>query len=88
MKAKEAAITNFINRKVTSLKCDACEGGSWTYDDTLFELREFHGGNMVIGGGAATVPLMTLTCTSCGHVKLFNALVAGLIDKQGNALDG
>jgi hypothetical protein len=48
-------------------------------DDTLFELREFHGGRTVLGSGAIK-PLITISCTSCGNSKMMNAIQLGLVD--------
>lgn len=44
---------------------------------TLLELREFHGGDFILG--TPIVPLVALICNNCGNVILLNALTAGLL---------
>jgi hypothetical protein len=44
----------------------------------IYELREFHGGNMVIGGNSSIVPLVPVTCKVCGNTVLFNPLIVGI----------
>lgn len=61
--------------------CEVCEHQNWMIDDTLFELREFHGGRTVLGSGAIK-PLITISCTSCGNTKMMNAIQMKLIDPK------
>jgi hypothetical protein len=63
------------NQKV----CSICQGQNWNVSDTVFELREFHGGNMVIGG-SAIIPVLTLTCTKCGQTIFLNAMSLGIVE--------
>ena len=60
--------------------CPVCGHNSWTVSDELVEIRPFKGGAMVLGG--ALFPLMVVTCTTCGHTLLFNAVVVGLVQGQ------
>ncbi len=60
--------------------CEICTSTSWNINDTVFELREFHGGNMVIGGNSSIQPLISLTCNNCGNTKLLNAIKLDVID--------
>lgn len=61
--------------------CEVCNQKNWTIDDTLFELREFHGGLTVLGSGAIK-PLITISCTYCANTKLMNAIQLELIDPK------
>ena len=88
MKANDAAVRRFLSERVKEGTCSCCGSKSWSYDDTLFEVREFHGGSLVAGGGVPIMPLLVLTCDTCGSVRFFNALVAGLVDKEGQPTDG
>lgn len=62
--------------------CTVCGHNSWNVSDVLYELREFHGGSMVIGG-SAIIPVSPVTCNNCGNTVLINPLVAGIELKEG-----
>ena len=73
-----------LNRALSKMisVCPACQQrGTLSVMPTLMELREFHGGDFVIGG-SPIVPLVVLTCNNCGNTILINALVVGLLDEQ------
>ena len=85
---------NFDSQKVlTHLKekwkgksCPMCEIGNWNVSDNIFELRKFHGGNLVVSN-TPIVPLVPVTCDNCGNTILVNAVKIGLIkpsNKQDN----
>jgi hypothetical protein len=59
--------------------CEICNQTNWMIDDTLFELREFHGGRTVLGSGAIK-PIITISCNSCGNTKIMNAILLGIVD--------
>jgi RNase P subunit RPR2 len=59
--------------------CEICNQTNWMIDDTLFELREFHGGRTVLGSGAIK-PIITISCNSCGNTKIMNAIQLGIVD--------
>ena len=61
--------------------CEICRTNEWQIDDTLFEIREYHGGATIIGSGAIK-PLITIACSNCGNTKLMNAIKLGLIDTK------
>ena len=63
-----------------SVLCDICSNQDWVLNDRIFELREFQGGNLVIGGQSAVFPVIALSCRKCGKTFFFNALVLGLIE--------
>jgi len=83
MEISESQVRAFLDRVYPQgLKpCDACGHPHWTYDNRVYELREFSGGGLVIGGSQKIIPALALTCTNCGNTKLINALVAGLMPK-------
>ena len=61
------------------VQCPLCQKShSFNAAPTLMELREFHGGDFVVG--TPIVPLAVLTCSHCGNVILLNALSAGLLE--------
>lgn len=65
-----------------NVKCTSCGGQEWIVNDTMFEMREFHGGSMVIGGGSAVLPLATVSCKQCGNTIFFNAISLGLLNEE------
>lgn len=84
MKLNDAQKIKLVD-KLTLLKkskCPMCGEGVWIVNDTIFEMREFQGGNLVIGGGTAILPVVPVTCKQCGHTVFFNALTLGLIDSK------
>lgn len=60
-----------------SRPCALCGTGSWSYDDTLFEVREFAGGTIVTQG--TIKPMVSLSCSNCGAVSFVNAFKTGVI---------
>ncbi|MDD5189860.1 MAG: hypothetical protein PHE50_02325 [Dehalococcoidales bacterium] len=63
----------------TDKKCTCCDNNNWVVSDTVFELREFFSGSIVLGGNNSIVPVIVATCTKCGYIKFFNAIPLGLI---------
>lgn len=62
--------------------CEVCSGREWLMNDTIFELREFEKGKLIIGGKSKVFPVITVTCKSCGHTYFFNAILLGLVSKK------
>jgi len=74
----------YLEHKWGPVSCQMCRQGTWVIGNSLFELREYHGGAVVFGG-APIVPIIPITCSNCGHTVLINALVAGLLKKNGGS---
>lgn len=85
-KENHSKITEHIAKKWSSpAVCQVCKSNSWTVSQEVLELREFHGGSMVLGNNSAIYPIVPITCGSCGNTVLFNPLVAGLdLSKEAN----
>ncbi len=64
--------------------CPVCKNNDWEVSTEVYELREFHGGSMVIGGSSSIIPLSPIICKVCGNTVLINPLLAG-IDLKGAA---
>ena len=88
MKIKDEAVNRFFEQKLPAQRpCESCGGADWTYERTLYELREYEAGALTIGGGSAATPMLAMTCGSCGRTNLYNAVVAGLVDAHGRPVD-
>lgn len=51
---KKVNIEKFIqhlNEKWGNKPCPMCNSKGWNVSDNVYELREFHGGNLVLGNG-------------------------------------
>ncbi len=78
-KIDSAKIIGHLNSKWEGRSCQMCGTGKWNVSDSIFELREYNQGNMVIGGGPI-IPIVPVTCENCGNTILVNAIKAGLIE--------
>ena len=67
-----------LTKKWGPISCQMCHQGQWTVGDTIFELREFYGGGLKVGGGPI-IPVVPVTCSNCGRTVLINAIVAEII---------
>ena len=59
--------------------CSICGNSDWLGEDQAMELRPFNEGRL--GGPGPVVPLLVITCSTCGNTLFFNAILAGLVDK-------
>ena len=76
-----------LSNKWSGRRCPLCNTGNWNVSDKVYELREFHGGGLVIGG-TPIVPVVPVTCDNCGNTVLVNTIVAGLTpQEQGESND-
>jgi len=62
--------------------CPVCQKGDWLISDTIFELRGFNQGSIVIGSDSKVYPVFVLACKECGYTRLFSAISLGLVDKK------
>jgi len=79
MKLNDEQIDQLRNHLQTHFKsvCSVCGGANWQFDDTLFEIRQFLGGSVSTDG--LIKPIAAISCATCGHVILINAIAAGVI---------
>lgn len=63
-------------------KCTVCGNSNWNISDTVFEMREFQGGNLVLGGNQGIYPVIPLTCSTCGNTHFLNAVLLDVLDPQ------
>jgi transcription elongation factor Elf1 len=62
------------------ITCAVCNNTTWSIADSIFEIREFHGGSMVIGGKSRIVPIIIMSCSVCGQILFFNAMSLGIVE--------
>lgn len=74
-------LINHLNEKWKSQPCPMCGSNSWNVSDKIYELREFHDGNLVIGSGSI-FPVVPVSCNNCGNSIFVNALMSGAIEKS------
>lgn len=71
-----------LSEKWQGRACPLCNSGPWSIGSEIFELREFHGGNLVIGAGKI-MPVIGITCDNCGNTVFLNAIKTGLVKGEG-----
>ena len=67
-----------VKEKWKERTCPICGAKEWTVPNCLFELREFSGGKLVIGGGMSVYSVVPVICEPCGYSVFFSATRAGL----------
>jgi hypothetical protein len=60
--------------------CPVCRNEIWTLTDTVYEMREYYSGNLVVGG--SIFPVVSVTCSTCGNSLFFNAIAIGILPKS------
>jgi hypothetical protein len=82
----------FLNEKLNSLgippKCNICSSDEWSASDTIFEVREFQGGSLIIGGNQSIYPVIPISCNKCGNTVFINALRIGVLSPQPPKSEG
>ncbi|HLC88338.1 MAG TPA: hypothetical protein VJG66_04790 [Patescibacteria group bacterium] len=77
---KEILLKRLIHLSKTA--CQSCGNKEWIASENIFEMREFKGGNLVIGGQSAILPVVPVTCKYCGQIIFFNALSLGILNPK------
>lgn len=80
-KADTSKVIGYLKERWAGRPCPMCGHAGWSVQDSVFELREFHGGSMVIGSGPL-IPVVPVTCNNCGNTVLVNAIVAGVVARE------
>ena len=83
-KEKNVNISNVIQHldaKWGNKPCPICDSNSWYVSDKVYELREFHNGNLIVAG-VPIFPVIPVTCNNCGNTVMVSALKAGAIEKS------
>ena len=77
-------VITHLNEKWKNRPCPMCGSNSWNVSDKVYELREFHGGTLMLGNGPI-FPVVPVSCNNCGNSVLVNAIFTGVIDKPNVA---
>lgn len=85
MKLKEESVRQYLEGRGAG-QCSTCGERKWSYDPTIYEMREFTGGGLMIGGNTSLLPVLTVTCSNCGTMKLINPIAAKLLSADGKPL--
>lgn len=84
--AERARALAWVNEKWTASKiCPICATNTWSITEVL-EIKQYEGGNIVLGGGTATYPVFHVMCANCGYTHTFNAVISGVV-KQSSPED-
>jgi len=78
-KADVQKVIEHLNTKWGKRHCPMCGENSWTVSDTVYELREYHGGNVVFGSGPI-YPIVPVSCNNCGNSVMISAIQSGAIE--------
>ncbi len=70
-----------LKKKWNSGVCPMCGSSKWSISETIYELREFHGGDLVLGR-ENVYPIIPVMCSNCGNAIMVNALIAGVIKRE------
>lgn len=85
MVVKEEKLQEYI-KQIKVPACQLCGNNQWGLSDQIFQLLEFDPNGASIGGSA--FPVAAITCKHCGNTLFVNAIVAGLVDKTGESVEG
>jgi len=76
---QQAAIARWFTEKWRDPACSICGEHKWAPNPRLGQIP-----NLPVpgSGGDRTVPVLVITCRSCGHSALINAIFAGVIEEE------
>jgi hypothetical protein len=73
----------FLNEKWKGARCPMCGTANWQVAEGVFQLMQFAGGALIVGGGPV-VPVVPVTCGNCGNTVMVNAIVSRVMPLQGS----
>ena len=79
-KEQSNALKHLNSKWAGERKCSICQSNNWNVHPEIYEMRQFNGGNMVLGG--PVVPLLMVECTNCGNTISMNAIRAGIVSPE------
>lgn len=79
---QQKALAWLEEKWVADRVCPICNARTWSVQNGIAELREFSGGDLIVGGQQGIYPAYLVMCKNCGYMHLFNAIAAGLVEKS------
>jgi predicted nucleic-acid-binding Zn-ribbon protein len=73
------ALIEHLNEKWGVRGCAQCGSTNWELQDSIFELRQFRGGTLVVDG--PLIPVVPVVCRNCGNTVLVNGLIARVVTR-------
>jgi len=64
-----------LNEIWKNQECPICKNKEFSTLSKVFELREFNGGNIIVGEGNQIFPVVPVVCNHCGYSLFFNSIV-------------
>jgi hypothetical protein len=77
----QSRFIEFLRSKWKDEGCPLCHEQNWGVQDKVFELREF--GTELLAG--RVIPVVPVTCLTCGNIVLVSAIVSGAVQKEPEA---
>lgn len=74
VEVNSAKLEKYLRDKWGGRPCPLCHVAKWNIQSSVFELRQYNATGIVAGG--KVIPIIPVTCTSCGNTVLVNAKVA------------
>jgi len=78
--AKKSLFSFLQKRAPTPGPCTLCGNQQWTLGENIWELREYKGGDLVVGG--VLLPVIPVFCSNCGNTLFINAKISGAMGKK------
>lgn len=75
-----AVIARLNSTAANRQPCPICGGTHWNLNDKIFEVREFQGGSLVLGGDTSVLPVIAMSCQNCGYTHFINAIKIGAVN--------
>lgn len=78
-------LNNWLRTKCSAMICPCCGSSAWGLGElgTMLPLQE-----NVIQLHGDTTPAVPILCHNCGYIRLFSAVVLGLLSKARSPKDG
>ena len=59
--------------------CEACRQSRWNIEPKVF--------NIIDNSMSSSVPLIVLVCKNCGNVRMYSAMVVGIVKQSDSVSD-
>lgn len=87
---QQKKVIEILNKSwITKQPCAICGHSDWEIQDRLFEMREYVGGGLQLGGGSNLIPFVVVRCKKCSNSLFFNVVPWGIMEpKEEKKQDG